>query len=228
MEDDFLLHRLARLISVPSRAAMLLALADGRALPAGELAFRAKVSNQTASEHLTRMKEEGVVESEKCGRHRYYRVSSIRMIETIEDLLAASAEISLRDRPDRSRVDPLRAARMCYDHLAGRLGVSLSERFLEAGWVSLEEKDYSVTEIGWTFLASIGIDRRILESSRRLFARRCIDWSERKPHIGGALGAAMAARFMELDWIRRSPDSRVVYATHSGRKSFEEHYGLIV
>ena len=218
MDEVLKLSQMAQMISSPARAAMLLALADGRALPASELAYRAGISNQTASEHLSLMKKMGIVCVEHCGRHRYYRVVDSRIMEALEDLLAASSEIRIAERPDIARVVPLRQARMCYDHLAGRLGVVLAEKLQEKKWVFLEGKDFQVTDNGKDQFEQFGIDWAELERSRRLFARRCIDWSERKPHIGGVLGAALATRFMELDWIRQGTRNRVVFLTNEGRR----------
>lgn len=226
MDEVLTLTQIARLISAPARAAMLLALADGRALPATELACRAGISNQTASEHLALMKKLKVLCVEQCGRHRYYRVVSPRIMEALEDMLAVSAEVRLGERPDISRVALLRHARMCYDHLAGRLGVALAEKFQEKKWISLEERDFRVTDSGRHQLGIFGIDWPAIERSRRLFARRCIDWSERKAHIGGAFGAALATRLMELDWIRRSREGRTVYITNDGRKNLTEIFEI--
>lgn len=228
MDDVLTLSRMARLMAAPARAAMLLALADGRALPASELAYRAGISNQTASEHLSLMKKMGIVCIEPCGRHRYYRVVTPRIMEALEDLLAASPPLRIEERPDIVRVTPLREARMCYDHLAGRLGVALAERFRENGWIFLEGRDFQVTDEGRNALGRFGVDWMDLEKSRRLFARRCIDWSERKPHIGGALGASLVNRFIDLDWIRRIKGSRTVYATNDGRRNFAEVFGVTV
>jgi DNA-binding transcriptional ArsR family regulator len=228
MDEVLTLAQMARLISAPARAAMLLALADGRALPASELACRAGISNQTASEHLALMKNMGILCVEHCGRHRYYRVVSPRIMEVLEDFLAASSEVRIAERPDIARVAPLRHARMCYDHLAGRLGIALAEKLQEKKWVFLEERDFQVTDIGRHHLGNFGIDWPALGRSRRLFGRRCIDWSERKPHIGGAFGAALATRFMELDWIRRSQEGRPVYLTKEGRKSFLDIFEVIL
>ncbi|EQD68839.1 transcriptional regulator, ArsR family, partial [mine drainage metagenome] len=146
-------------------------------------------------EHLALMKNIGILCVEHCGRHRYYRVVDPRIMELLEDLLASSAEVPIGERPDIARVAPLRQARMCYDHLAGRLGVALAEKLQEKKWVFLEARDFQVTDYGRHQLEHFGIDWRALARSRRLFARRCIDWSERKPHIGGALGAALTIRF---------------------------------
>jgi DNA-binding transcriptional ArsR family regulator len=228
MDEALDLSRIAKLFASTSRAAMLLALADGRALPAGELAFRAGISNQTASEHLSLLKKMGIVSTEPCGRHRYYRIVNRQMMETLEDLLATSfASVQVKERSDIARVMPLREARLCYDHLAGRMGVALAEAFLKREWFFLNGRDFSVTEKGRLLLPqSLHIDWKTIEASRRLFARRCIDWSERKPHIGGALGAALAKTLLERDWIRRSKESRSVYPTREGRKGLQDLFGI--
>ncbi len=219
MDESLKLSEVAKLIASPVRAAMLLAMADGRALPASELAFRSGVTNQTASEHLSLMMKMGIVSIEPCGRHRYYRVVNRKLMDTLEDLLLSSSFIQPGERPDMNRIAPLREARMCYDHIAGRLGVSLAESFQEKGWIILVDRDFTVTGEGRLQLSrTLEIDWDSLESARRLFARRCIDWSERKPHIGGALGATLAQRMLEKDWIRRNKESRTVFTTREGRK----------
>lgn len=228
MDEVLELSRIAKLLASSSRAAMLLAMADGRSLPSSELAFRAGISNQTASEHLALMKKMGIVSIEPCGRHRYYRIVSRQVMETLEDLLATScSSVRIGERSDIVRVTPLREARMCYDHLAGRMGVSIAEAFLKKGWVSLNERDFHVTEKGRLHLTrSLDIDWETIDGSRRLFARRCIDWSERKPHIGGAFGAALTKTFLERDWIRQSQESRCVYPTREGRTKLQDIFEI--
>jgi DNA-binding transcriptional ArsR family regulator len=228
MDEILSVSQIAKIIASPSRSAMLMALSDGRALPASELAFRAGISTQTASEHLAMMRERGILSIETCGRHRYYRVVNQEMIGTLEDLLASvSSALEPMMHPDFSRVKPLRDARMCYDHLAGRLGVSLAETFLERDWVSLHDRDFSLTEEGRKkFEKYLRIDWSSIERSRRLFGRRCIDWSERKPHIGGAFGAALAQCLLGRDWVRQNKDSRSIYPTQQGRKMLLEFFDI--
>jgi len=156
MDEVLTLAQMARLISAPARAAMLLALADGRALPASELACRSGISNQTASEHLSFMKKMGILCVEHCGRHRYYRVVDARMMEALEDLLAASSEIRIGERSDISRILPLRQARMCYDHLAGRLGVVLADKMQEKNGFFWKEEISKSREMVKTNLNSLG------------------------------------------------------------------------
>ena len=144
----------------------------------------------------------------------------------VEGLLAASSpSVRITERPDMARVAPLREARMCYDHLAGRLGVAIAESFLKNEWAFLNGRDFSVSEKGRLYLTRcLNLDWEKVECSRRLFGRRCIDWSERKPHIGGVFGAALARSFLERDWLRRSKESRCIYPTQEGRKRFYDFF----
>lgn len=210
------------LVGVPSRTAMLSALADGQALPAGELAFRAYLSPQTASAHLGKLVEGGLLRVERCGRHRYYRMANAEAAQIVVHLMALAPPVKLRARPDQTKVDPLRAARTCYGHLAGRLGVALAESLSRENLIRLEKCDYRVTRRGEAWFADFGLDLAALRKQRRSFAHRCIDWSERVPHIGGALGDAFAARLFELDWIRRSRRKRAVHVTKPGQRALKK------
>ena len=210
------------LVSVPTHAAMLCVLADGQALPASELAFRAYLSPQTASAYLARMVEGGPLRVERCGRHRYYRMSNAEVAQIVEQLMALAPPVRLRAPPDQAKVDPLRAARTCYGHLAGQLGVAVAESLSQKGLIRLENQDYGVTRPGESWFAAFGIDLAALGKQRRTFAHRCIDWSERVPHIGGALGGAFATRLLELDWIRHAQHSRAIRVTEPGRLALKK------
>ena len=220
------LTTVAALLAAPARAAMLWALAGGEALPASELAHRAGVAPQTASHHLARMVEAGLLAMEPCLRYRYYRLASPTVAHLVEDLMALSGPPALQDRPDRKVVDRVRAARSCYDHLAGRLGVALADAMVRNGWLSLQGRDYAVTAAGGNALATMGIDVGALQRQRRLFARRCIDWSERRPHVGGALGAALLGHFQTLDWLRKGRDPRILHVTAAGRRGLWDAFGI--
>ena len=228
MDDAVALSQIAQLLAVPTRAAILLALADGRALPASELAYRAGINTSTASAHLARFVKAGVLRVEVCGRYRYYCLSSPQVMEAAEDLFAVHGTPLLhRDgRADEPKVAPLRSARLCYDHLAGRLGVAVSDRLQETGLVRLVGRDYAVTERGWEKLETLGLERSVIESARRHLARRCIDWSERRPHIGGAVGAALAHYLEHHHWIRREGGTRRVHVTALGGRGLWEVFGL--
>lgn len=228
MDDAIALSQIAQLLAIPTRAAILLALADGRALPASELAYRAGINTSTTSAHLARFVKAGVLRVEVCGRYRYYCLASPQVMEATEDLFAIhGAPLLHRDsRSDESKIAPLRSARLCYDHLAGRLGVALADRLQAQDYMRLVGRDYVITEGGWEKFASLGLERSALESARRHLARRCIDWSERRPHIGGAIGAALAHYLEHNHWIRRERKTRRVHVTARGGRRLWEVFGL--
>ncbi len=215
------------LVGDVARANMLHALMAGRALTAGELAWIGGVGASTASEHLAKLAASGLVAVEKQGRHRYFRLSSpavARMLEGISAVVAT--EGPQRYRP-ASRIDEaLRRARLCYDHLAGRLGVALCEALTKRECVLLSEDGGVVTEAGQRFFADLRIDLGQLQRRRRLFCRPCLDWSERRHHLAGSLGAALAARCFELGWIEPIRDSRAVVVTREGREGLASRFGI--
>lgn len=222
MKEGLDLASLSSLIGDPSRALILSALFGGEALPAGELAFRARVTPQTASSHLAKLTEAGLVTVERMGRHRYYRLSG----PEIGGLLEKMMTVAWQPAVERSRVPaPLRDGRMCYDHLAGRLGVAVTDALVARGVLALGDDAFALTEAGTGWLAAMGIDAAALRDGRRSFARHCIDWSERRPHLAGALGAAIAERFVDRGWIRRDRDSRAVALTEDGRAALTRIFG---
>jgi DNA-binding transcriptional ArsR family regulator len=222
MDAKFSLAFTAALIADPGRAAMLTSLLDGRALAAGELARAANVSPQSASMHLAQLLEGGLVKVAQDGRHRYYQIASPEVAHAVE---ALGVIASPRKQKPLAEGDPICYARTCYDHLAGAMAVSLAEslqqrRYLVAGADSDRELD--VTATGEKFFEKWRIDVNELRSKRRSFARRCLDWTERRDHVAGALGAAICQRFLELRWIARDRNSRIVRVTPSGRRQLEE------
>lgn len=222
MKEGLDLASLSSLIGDPSRALILSALFGGEALPAGELAFRARVTPQTASSHLAKLTEAGLVTVERMGRHRYYRLSG----PEIGSLLERMMTIAWKPSVERSRVPaPLRDGRMCYDHLAGRLGVAVTDALVARGVLARGDDAFALTEAGTAWFADLGIDAAALRDGRRAFARHCIDWSERRPHLAGALGAAIAERFVDRGWVRRDRDSRAVALTEDGRAALARIFG---
>ena len=216
----------AALIGNPARANMLTALLDGRALTAGELAYAAGVSPQTTSGHLAKLAEARLLLPSKQGRHVYYRLSSPLIGRMLEGIMAVAAVGPPRHRP-RSRGDEaLRAARTCYDHLAGRLGVGLTDALAAHGHVVLGEDGGEVTAAGEEFLGGFGIALGPLRDSRRAFCRPCLDWSERRPHLAGALGAALAAKLFALGWIVRQRDTRAVLVSAKGCQGLAARFGI--
>jgi DNA-binding transcriptional ArsR family regulator len=218
MDAKFSLSSTAALIGDPGRAAMLTALLGSRALAAGELARAANVSPQSASMHLSQLLEGGLINVAQDGRHRYYRIASPEVAHAVEALGTISTP---RKRKPIGEPDAISYARTCYDHLAGVVAVSLAEsfqrqRFLVGGPDS--EREYEVTRAGEEFFAHWHIDVHALRSKKRSFARRCLDGTERRDHIAGALGAAICQKFLALGWIARDRNSRIVRLTPSGRR----------
>ncbi|MGH6819254.1 MAG: ArsR/SmtB family transcription factor [Methylocella sp.] len=224
MKDGPSISSVAALIGDPARANMLLALMDGRALSASELANVAGVTIQTASGHLAKLDGAKLVEAVKQGRHRYFRLSDFDVAAVLEELMG----LAQRTGAVRVRTGPrdaaLRAARVCYDHLAGERGVAMLDGLKRQGFIS-GEATMMLTPSGRKFFAGFGIDAGTLEKNRRPLCRACLDWSERRIHLGGALGAAILSRLIEQKWVSRD-QSRVLAFTSAGRKKFNAALGL--
>ena len=207
----------AALIGDPTRAIFLMALSEGRALPASELAQRAGVSASTASVQLAKLVDGGLLETERNGRHRYYRLADPSIATAIESL----AVIAPRRPASSVRLaragSQLQAARTCYDHLAGALGVALFEALQRQRLLTPE---LEVTKRGAKRFSELGIDVDELAGRRRPLTRSCLDWTERRHHLAGSLGAALATRCFELGWIERLANSRAVRVTEKGRRGF--------
>jgi DNA-binding transcriptional ArsR family regulator len=222
----------ASLAGDPARAGMLHALMDGRALTASELARAAGVTAQTASGHLARMTAAGLVSVQKQGRHRYHRLASPAVAHMMESIMQVASAVE-RPRP-RLTVGPrdaaLRAARTCYDHLAGRLGVALADAMTGRGYADLAGDGGVVTDAGLAFLGQVGLDVESLTGrgtrrGARIMCRPCLDWSERRPHLAGAVGAALCSLCFERNWIRRIEGTRAVAITPRGARVFRETFG---
>jgi len=214
------------LISEPSRAAILMALLDGQALPAGELAYRAGISPQTASSHLSKLVEGRLIMVERHGRHRYYKLAGPEIGQALETLLAIAPQTpSLR----RSLIDEqsaIRVARACYDHLAGRLGVHLTLALVKKKVITPDDRYYTVTKKGEKWFAEFGINIDRLKRTRRIFAKQCFDWTERQPHLAGVLGAAILNRLFEQQWIVRIKEDRAVHVTFQGKEMLTKTFSV--
>lgn len=220
--------RILAVIAEPSRAAMLASLLGATMLPAGELARCAGVTAQTASGHLLRLLEAGIVAVEVQGRHRYYRLASEQAATAVEALLALAPPPRVRSLRESELLHRLRKARTCYDHLAGELGVALEEALRGSGAIIRRDRDYTLTAAGEGMLAAINIDGETLRCSRRVLARACLDWSERRHHVAGALGAALLSSMIELGWLRRVPGGRALQVTPTGRDGLLTVFGVRV
>lgn len=215
------------LLGDPARARMLSALMGGRALTAGELAFQAGITAQTASGHLAKLTATGLLRVAKQGRHRYFRLASREIGQMLEGVtLVAALHAPPRHRPASAQDEALRFARTCYDHLAGRLGVLLTDALTGAGHLELGEEGGTVTHSGECFFRDLGLDLASLQRQKRRFCRPCLDWSERRLHLAGALGAAVTNHFFSEAWLVRQRDSRAVTLTPKGRSALQRHFAL--
>lgn len=220
------LAKVASLMGDPARANMLSALMDGRALTAAELAAAAGVAASTASAHLTKLAEGGLVALEKQGRHRYFRLAGADVAAALEALDALAARVAPRPVRTGPRQAERRRLRSCYDHLAGAEAVRLIEHLTAIGAVGEGEDDFALTPRGEALLNAIGVDLAAARSKRRAFAPRCLDWSERRAHLGGALGAALMSRFEALGWVRRGPEPRAAAFTPAGAEGLAAWCGF--
>ncbi len=218
---DAAVSRIAAAIGEPARTRMLYCLLDGRARTSTELAIVAGVNPPTASVHLNRLKTARLVKVFAQGKHRYYSLEGpnvARMLEGLSVFAGGSRGKFVPNTPSR-----LRAARTCYDHIAGTLGVSLYDRFQALGWFSKEER---LTPEGTKAFAALGIDLDATRSLRRRFAYACLDWSERRPHLGGALGAALLEIAVKRKWVTQDLDSRALALTSFGRRELLARFGV--
>ena len=221
-----IIAEIAALVGDPARATMLSALLDGRALTASELAVAARITPQTASTHLAKLTQAGVLSVVRNGRHRHFRLGSPAVGDMIDAIVAVALEKRPRYRPLSREARALSAARICYDHLAGRLSVDLTDAFVARKYVVLDDEAAEITPAGICFFTEFGIDLPARRSTRRHSCRLCLDWTERRPHIAGAVGAAITRRYFDLGWIERMKRSPAVIVTRLGRRGFHETFGI--
>ena len=245
MDGDADIAKIGGLVADPGRARILLALGDGRALPASVLADEAGVAPSTASGHLAKLVAGGMLRVERHGRHRYFRVAGSEVAELIEVLARLAPPSPVRSLRLGSRAQAVRFARTCYDHLAGMLGTRLMEGMLERGLLSGGDGtftpdrpgndrlaapgldfDYQLTPRGVEELDAFGIDFGSLRERHRALIRYCVDWSEQRHHLAGALGAALAERMFDLGWVRRADRTRAVHITDDGYRGMRETFGV--
>lgn len=212
---------IAALIGDPARANILAALMAGKALTATELSFEAGVTAQTASAHLAKLRNGNLVTQRKQGRHRYYSLASPQVANVIEQLMGLAAQSGhLRTRTGPQN-EALREARVCYNHLAGSMATRLYESLLQSDKLKAVSEGIDLTDRGEIAMLELGIELQPLRKSRSVLCRECLDWSERRSHLGGALGREILHRIEELEWVRRDPASRAVFFSPLGRAKFE-------
>ena len=220
------ISHVAGLLADPSRATILISLLDGRPQTATELANHAKITPQTASAHLSKLVSGNLISKEVQGRYRYFQLTDPNVASAIESLITISGPSDIRSLRDSNEDQALRKARTCYDHLAGKLGTSLAHSLESQGYIVEYDDNYTLTDSGRQFLTQFGIDVTKAERRRRKFIHSCMDWSERKPHIGGALGAALLDRVTELGWIEKGTTHRTIRVTAAGEQGFCDHFGM--
>lgn len=226
MDADVDVAGVAGLLADPARVAMLDALHAGRALAAGELARAAGVAAPTASAHLRRLLDGGLVAVQAQGRHRYYRLAGPAVAEAVEALSVIARPRPVRSLRQSQRAQALRFARTCYDHLAGVVGVAVADALVRADALRpVGGRDYQVTLGGEELLGGLGVDVAELRRQRRAFARRCLDWTERSPHLSGALGAALLDRLLDLGWLAPGPVPRGLVLTDAGHDGLARALG---
>ena len=226
MDADVHVAAVAALVADPARARMLTALMDGRARTAKELAYEASITPQTASSHLAKLRGARLLAMERQSRHRYFRLAGPSVGHAIEALMAVSPARprALSRQPDA--LDELRLARTCYDHLAGRLGVRVTEAMVRRRLLIASGRDFRLTGAGERLLRRLGLDLDGARRERRAFARPCLDWSERRAHLAGSLGAALARRCLDLRWVRRVDERRTLALTPQGRRALRTWFGI--
>jgi DNA-binding transcriptional ArsR family regulator len=220
------LAAVAGLMGERSRACFLLELMSGEELPASELAARAGVSSPLASAHLSRLLDGGLVSARRSGRQRLYRISQPEVAEAIEGLVRIAPERRARTLRESHEGRAIQRARTCYDHLAGRLGVELTAALERDRVIIPDDGGYRLTTHGERRLESLGLDIGAARARRRAFARQCLDWTEHRPHLAGALGAALAGRLFELGWVLRVPQTRALRVTQLGEQGLRAEFGL--
>lgn len=226
-QHDSAVSLVAAAIAEPARTKMLCALMDGHARTSTELAALADVSASTASAHLGKLKELSLVRLQVQGRHRYYSLADPRVAQALEALMVIGHNSAPRFSPRTP--DRLQFARTCYDHMAGTLAVLLHDRMCEAGWLQeLQDsaRQYHLSVSGEAFFAGLGIEVEGLKTLRRRFACPCLDWSMRRPHLGGALGAALLQHALQCQWLSQDLDSRALALTTKGRKQLSTRFAL--
>lgn len=225
------MSQIATLIGSPSRSLMLSALMGGEALTATELAIEGGVTKPTASGHLRKMLEGGLLRTHSQGRHRYYALASPDVAHMLETLISVAGGFGLKTTRPRPSDKRLRKSRICYDHLAGDMGVKLLDSLLQRGFLcqkttNTDDSVLQPTLDGETFLTELGIDMVTLGSSKRPICKTCLDWSVRRSHLAGSLGAALLSHFIEYHWARRSDTPRLIVFTPIGEQKFNKLFGL--
>lgn len=223
------LQTISGLIGDPVRATILWTLLDGKAYTASELAVSADTSLQNISMHLNKLTQADLLSMEKQGRHRYFRFSRDEVAYAIEGLANLIPDGKRKNQAVEKEIPDIQYCRTCYDHLAGKIGVRITEQLTKQKLIRLsEDKFFLLTSKGKNFFEEWQIDMDELKNHRRIFAKPCLDWTERKYHLAGSLGAVLLEKMLDADWIRRAKNSRAVFLTAKGKKELNSKFGIIV
>ncbi|HTV93057.1 MAG TPA: winged helix-turn-helix domain-containing protein [Verrucomicrobiae bacterium] len=214
------------LIGDPGRATMLLALLDGRDLAASDLSLRAGLSPQAATAHLKKLVSAGMLTARDAGRHRFFRLASAEIARAIETLAAIAPPARIVALDQSTALERMRLARSCYDHLAGRLGVGVTTRLIERGAIAQQGTDFALGRRANAIFSALGIDLDQARAQRRAFAPVCTDWTERRPHLAGSLGAAVLELFLHERWVTRNAKDRALHITPEGARALRTAFGL--
>jgi len=226
MEEQF--KNIASLIGDPTRATILWVLLDGKALTATELSIAANTSPQNISMHLNKLLQAGLLSMESQGRHRYYAFAGKEVAYAVEALASLIPPGTPKNNPADGGDTAIKYCRTCYDHLAGKVGVLITDSLLKQGVITGREKTFSVPNKGIKWLGNLGIDVSDLQQQRRVLVRPCLDWSERRYHIAGALGASLLDMMLQSGWIRRTKHSRAIVITGKGQQEIYKYFNLQV
>lgn len=221
-EDRFV--ELSALICEPVRARMLWNLLDGKAYTAGELSIVANVSATNASNHLSKMVEAGLLKVENQGRHRYFSFSRAEVAYAVESLANLAADGEKKVMRSDVQMEGIKYCRTCYDHLAGYVSIKITQAMEQHAYLEKSNSEFIITPKGWKWLEDWGIRKEVFQKSRRPIARQCLDWSERKPHIAGLLGAFLLEKMREKKWFRQKPHSRELLLTPRGLAEIKERF----
>lgn len=225
MEDQFV--KIASLIGDPTRASVMWTLLDGKAFTATELAIMANTSPQNISMHLAKLLEAGLLCVEKQGRHKYYRFSNKEVAYAIE-AMASLIPSQIPQKKNSEKHSPIKHCRTCYDHLAGKIGVAVAESLLEQNIILDADNKFVITSEGAKWFSDFGINVEEIKKQKRLFLKPCLDWSERKNHIAGSVGASLLDKMISDDWLRRAKNSRAIQITGKGEKELFKYFKIVV
>jgi len=226
MENEF--KQIAGLIGDPTRASIMWALLDGKAFTATELAIAAATTPQNISMHLSKLVQADLLSVESQGRHRYYKYARKEVAYVIESMASLLPPVSIKSPADKENNSAIKHCRTCYDHLAGKVGVAVTDSLLKQKILVEKDKQFEVSVKGEKWFAAFDIDADELKQQRRSFLRPCLDWSERRHHMAGSLAAAFLNKMVEQDWFRITKNSRALVVTAKGQKKLYEYFKLIL